>query len=1499
MVRFSPCTLKNSNPKELPGKAGHFSKRKKAGIIFAGNCRFINRLLENCLNHKEEKLRRKTTIVLIASIFYSLFSFAQTPNFTAQTTSGCSPLVVNFQDQSTGNITSWFWDFGNGGTSTLQHPSATYFTPGTYTVKLTVTGTSGPKTTTKTNYITVYGKPTVNFKVSDSTGCYPLYAQFTDLSTPSAGTVNTSWVWDFGDGTQSTQQNPLHVYTASGNYTVSLKVTNDKGCTAVIPKISYIQISGGVESNFTSTQPTVCRPPFNISFTNSSTGPGTLTWTWDFGDGNNSNAQNPVHTYTSPGNYTVSLITTSSSGCIDTMTVSNMLNIQNINTAFTAPDSVCVNAPANMLNTSSPTPSSSIWDFGDGTTDNTIDAIKTFSTVGTYNIKLYNTYSYCSDSASKTIIVLPRPVAAFATNDTFKCQPSLTASFQDQSTNAVSWQWSFGDGGNSTQQNPTHTYSSFGSYDVQLIVTNASGCTDTLKKTNYVRITKPVISFAGLPARGCLPFTLSPVANIVTEDVVTSWSWNFGDGFFSNLPNPSHTYTVQGTYDLTLTITTSTGCTETYTLQGAIKVGRKPIVNFTAAPNPVCAFQNVQFTDLTNEADEWLWQFGDGSSSNQQNPLHQYSDTGLFHVVLIATNNGCADSLRINNLIRVKPPIADFTFQTNCNNRLQFNFIDSSIGATTWYWDFGDGTNSNVQNPVHFFPALGSYTVSLTVTNDTCSHTFSRLIKVIDESPDFTANFTSACKPSTFQFSAITADFSNIAQYLWDFGNGVQYTGVGIPGATASHYYTLSGYYTISVITTDIYGCKDTVVKNNYIRVNGPEADFSATNTSGCKGLTTTFNDLSTNDGISNIVSWKWDFGDGNVQTYSGGPFQHTYVNAGTYTVKLTVTDAGGCVDSIIKTNLIIATDPNPSFTADTLGCPGSTINFYNNSTGANITSVWYFGDGANSNLTAPSHQFADTGRYTIKLVITDQYGCKDSLIRNSYVKIARPVASYTVNDSISSCTPFEVHFTNTSDYYYTYVWNLSGGTSSVLHPVQFYTVPGVYQISLVVASPGGCLDTARSTITVYDTSGARVTYTPLDGCKPLTVSLTAYTPGPMDLYTWDFGDGILISDTSNTITHVYNFFGKFVPKVILTDPTGCIIPVSGIDTIRIKGATAKFGLDKQFFCDSGWVSFSDSTIYNDSLSLYNWDFGDGITSNLQNPTHQYTSPGLYTVTLNVQTEFACVDTFRIVEAVKVVESPLISIGGDSIICVNDFIDHLGLFQRPDSSVVQWSWQFPNGNTSNLQNPFPQQYLSAGNFTVNTIAVNSSGCRDSATKNILVHPLPTVSLPSTITKQAGFPVTIPATYTSNVMNWEWTPGETLDCPSCPQPIATPKFNTKYLVSFVDSNGCKNTGEVQIIVICKDANVFVPNTFSPNNDGSNDIFYVRGKGLERVKSLRIFNRWGEIVFEQQNFPVNNPGYGWNGTYKGNKPVPDVYVYQVEVFCENSQVIRFEGNIALIQ
>jgi gliding motility-associated-like protein len=333
-------------------------------------------------------------------------------------------------------------------------------------------------------------------------------------------------------------------------------------------------------------------------------------------------------------------------------------------------------------------------------------------------------------------------------------------------------------------------------------------------------------------------------------------------------------------------------------------------------------------------------------------------------------------------------------------------------------------------------------------------------------------------------------------------------------------------------------------------------------------------------------------------------------------------------------------------------------------------------------------------------------------------------------------------------------------------------------------------------------------------------------------------------------------------------------------------------------FCDSGYITVSDSTTFNDPIRNYEWDFGDGTTYSTQSPVHHYTTPGTYTVSLVVNTELGCTDTLK-TGPVKVVQSPVIDISpSDTVICVNDSVTYRGLNMIQDTSFVNWKWSL-NGNGFNIQNPPRQQFTQAGNFTINLIATNSSGCADTSSKQLLVNPLPKITLPASMTKIVGVPLTLPATYSNNVTSYLWTPSATLNCNNCPQPIATPKFTTTYNVSVIDSNGCKNNSDVTVIVTCQGADIFVPNTFSPNGDGSNDVLYVRGKGLDRVKSLRIFNRWGQVVFEQQNFPVNNPMYGWNGTYKGSKVSPDVYIYQIEIFCENSEVIRFEGNIALIQ
>ncbi|MEN9525372.1 MAG: hypothetical protein RLZZ256_756 [Bacteroidota bacterium] len=1449
--------------------------------------------------HKSPLLR---ATLFLGFLFWTLQSFGQAPvaNFTANLTSGCAPVIVNFQSTSTGNPTSYFWEFGNGNTSTMANPIATYLNPGNYTVKLTVTNASGSNSLTRTQYINVYTSPTVGFRSNVQNGCTPLTIQFTDTSIAAAGTVNTAWSWDFGNGQTSTQQNPLITFTTVGTYTVSLKVTNDQGCSRTISRPNYITVTTGVDASFTNSSPSVCSAPAAINFTNTSTGPGTLSYNWLFGDGGTSNATNPTHTFNTNGTYTVTLITTSSAGCVDTFR-SAPLTIGGIITQFNAPNEVCIGSAATFTNTSTPAPVASLWNFGDGNTSTAINPTHNYTATGAYLIKLYNTYSNCTDSSVRILFVRPKPTANFTAPVRTKCEPSLLVNFQDLSTgNPVSWEWDFGDGNSSNLQNPTHSYSNYGSFTVRLIITSQFGCKDTITRPNYINIRRAQIQLTGLPAQGCLPFPKNFSATINSIDNILTYQWDLGDGTLSNLPNPTHTYTTQGTYDVQLIITTSTGCKDTLKVTQAIKVGTVPVVNFSASPIPVCGTQPVQFTDLTTpQADQWIWTFGDGTGSNLKNPSHRYTDTGFFTIRLTAYNNGCDVTTTKINYVKVLPAIARFTPVPNCTNRLSFSFTNQSIDATSSEWDFGDGSPvSTASNPTHIFPALGPYTIRLIAKNGTCADTIYKNIRLIDENPVIAANQTTLCKIGTVRFYSTQVNTALINNYSWNFGNGQT-------GTTAidsiQHTYTTNGLYTIQLVTTDLNGCKDTAIANNYIRVNGPTARFSALDTAGCKGFTTTFIDQSSTYNNHAITQWQWHYGDGSVQNYTNPPFQHTYNTVGDFAVKLVITDAYGCKDSITKPNQIHSTDPVPSFaTADTLSCPGATVRFTNNSSPAGLTYAWTFGDGNTSILSQPTHTYVASGRYNVKLVVKDIYGCADSLIRNQYIRIDTPIAAFTKNLSSSSCTPFQVQFTNTSTYFNQSHWSFGPGegTSSQTNPVYFFNNVGTFPVKLIVTSPGGCTDSVEQIIRVYDTIGTRLIYPPATACKPYTTQLSVQTNGPMQNYFWDLGDGTTLTSTP-TYQHTYNNMGDFYPSVIAIDSAGCRIPVMGAERIHIRGVDANFGSNLSFLCDGGQIRFSDSTISNNAPLQYQWQFGDGGTSTLPNPTHTYTAAGNYTVQMIVSSQNACRDTITKSNLIKIVERPHIRVTGPTQACIFSSLQHTGSFIVPDTSAVNWQWNFPNGGSANSINPGAQTYNTSGSFQIQIIATNSSGCKDTVNHPLRIDPLPTINVPLQMTVRNGFPVTIPATYSPNVNQWSWSPPAGLSCTQCPRPDVSPRDDTRYLVQVQDANGCRNQAQVMVLVFCQESNVFFPNTFSPNGDGSNDIYYPRGRGLDRIKSLQIMNRWGQIVFQKQHFPANDPTQGWDGKYLGQSPQAETYIYTAEVFCENGTLLTLTGNIALIR
>jgi gliding motility-associated-like protein len=1442
-------------------------------------------------------LKYLATILLFCGL-QPVESFAQSPSadFKADITSGCSPIIVNFTDLSTGGATSWQWDFGTGATSSRQNPSTAFITPGTYTIKLTASNVSGSNTVVKTGYITVYNEPTAAFISDKTSGCSPLKVQFTDQSTSSSGTVITGWSWDFGDASGiSNVQNPQHTYKTPGSYTVTLRITNDKGCTKLLTKPNYINIGSGIVPNFDYTDPAVCKAPATVNFTNKSSGPGTLSYLWTFGDGNTSTATNPGNYYLNNGIYNVKLAVTSNQGCTDTFSMD--VQVGKVLTDFIVPSSICPKTKTTFLNNSTPRPISSSWQFPNGQTDTLRNGQAVFPASGTYTVTLINKYSICIDTLVKTVTVLSLPTIDFKASDTGKCQPALTVNFTNLS-NGASYSWDFGDSATSNQANPSHTYNNYGAYNVSLIAVGGNGCRDTLTKPAYIRISKPVINFNNLPTKGCYPYTVTFDATVQSADTVVSYLWNFGDTTTtSTLKNPTHTYTGPGTYNVTLTITTSTGCTETLTYNGAVKTGSKPTAAFTSNVTTACANPGIQFINQSINATDYLWQFSDGTSSTEENPLHAFNDTGWISVTLNAFNNGCKDQKIVMNYARILPSVSKFNYAPDCNNNLRYTFTDRSIGAQTWNWNFGDGGTFTGQNPPpHIYAAPGSYTVSLTTTNGSCTSTSNRTITIADLNPDFTATSVAGCKPLTTTFTGTYPNPGLIRKYIFLFGDGSP-----LDSLNALHKYTTPGIFDVTVYAIDTFGCSHARTKTAFIKVNGPSAEFTSTTNSGCKGTTVTFNDSTTTSGAP-IVSWRWDFGDSTTLTTSSPTVQHRYDSVGDYDVKLFVTDSTGCTDSIIHRAFVKISTLKPKFRVnDKSTCPGFQMTFHNESTSdLPFSSVWNFGDGQTSNADTGIHAYTDTGYFKVQLIVRDIFNCVDSITMDSAIHVARPKAEFGANNFTSYCTPFEAKFLNQSYFTIGYDWDLGPGlgTSTQENPTAYYTATGTYDVKLVVLSAGGCKDSITHTVTVYNPSDAKLSYSPLTGCTPRQVDFNAFSPMNAR-FIWDFGDGNVLDTTINTLSHIYRDYGSFVPVVILKEPSGnCTVALQGDSTILMLGVKPKFGFDTTFYCDSGMVQILDTTTTNDPAITYSWSFGDGGTSNLAAPSHFYSTPGSYMVRLVATTNQGCIDSLT-KGPIKISKTPVLDVQADSLICVNSKITYSGILINPDTSQITWLWKFPNGTNYNVQNPPPQPYLTPGSFSWSVTATSSSGCRDSAGGNFVVNPLPTIKMPASLTKIIGVPLTIPAIYSAGITNYTWSPGATLSCTNCPQPVSTTKFNTKYFVSVTDSNSCTAKSEIQIIVLCKGATVFVPNTFSPNGDGINDVFYIRGSGLDRVKSLRVFNRWGEVVFEQRDFPSNNQLYGWNGKYKGNTAQAGVYVYQVEVYCENGEVIHFEGNIALIQ
>ncbi len=1314
-------------------------------------------------------------------------------DFSWQPDPGCQGLPVMFTDLSTGIISGWAWVFQGGtpATSNQQNPTVIWNTPGTKNVTLTITGTGGTNVSTKT--IDIIPLPVANFTfvVNDRV------VTFTSTS------VNaTSFEWDFGDGGASFDENPVYEYADAGNYVVTLTVTNLCGTAT---KTALVVTAPS--ANFTADPTTGCAALAVTMENLSSSNATSFTWTCPGGVPSSSNLANPIIVYNNAGTYSVTLKATNISGS-NTFTRTDYITVGTSPVAnFTF---VKNGSTVNFTNTTLFNATSYLWEFGDGNTSTETNPSHTYADPGFYDVVLTATNACGSSLIVKTIEIISSgpPTANFTATPSTGCAP-LTVNFTNNSTGAVSYSWEFpgGNPGTSTATNPTVVYNTAGTYTVTLTATNSNG-SSTSTATITVN-TVPSVGFTYLITNDV------SVAFTNTSVGATSYIWTFGDGGSSTLEDPNHDYMAHDSiYNYPVILSATNACGTVNDTQ-IVTIVTDPTANFTATPTSGCAPLTVQFNNSsTPNATSFLWRFSGGTpdSSILKNPIVVYSTPGIYSVILIAINAAGRDTfIRANYIVVNTTPAAGFTTATN---GLTATFTNTTTGATSYLWDFGDGGSSVEANPTHIYATDGTYTVTLSATN-ACGTTTKVQTVTVSTTPTagFTATPNAGCAPLTVQFTNTSS--SNSTSFDWQFpgGNPSSSTAQNPPSVV----YAIPGIYTVTLTASNSAG--SSTFSQVIVVSGGPTANFSST----VNLLTASFTNSS-----SNSLTYSWDFGDGGSSNLPNPT--HDYAADGTYTVVLTASN--DCGTSTFSQNVVITTEPGAGFSVSTtIGCAVLTVNFTDISSGDPVSWEWDFPGGTPSSSTDqnPTVQYFTPGVYDVTLVVTSIGGSTSSFTQNDIITVnGAPSAGFS-----SIVNGNTVNFTNTSVDATSYVWNFGDQSTSIEeNPTHTYANDGVYTVTLTATN--NCGSTIfEQTVTIVTPPTAGFTLNSTSGCAPFTVQFTNTSSSNATTFAWDFPGGTPSSSTEENPSVTWNTAGVYI--VTLTASNGAGSSTSTATITVNAGPTAGFT-----YQIGGLTAVFNNTSTN-GVS-YSWDFGDGSGLNSEvNPNHTYSQTGTYIVILSVTNECGTVTTTQTV----VIEGapPVPNISSNNTLGCLPFSAQFTDESAGDPTAWTWTFQGGTPGTSTDQNPLVI-YAAAGTYDVTLEVTNIFGTSTEVFQAfITVQTAPTAGF-GTIINQT----TVSFTSTSqNATSYSWNFGDG-NTSNEENPTHTYAAPGTYTVSLAASNNCGTTIFEQTITLTSgtgEASWLKGFKLFPNPNAG--IFAIEMSGLPQDEvEFTLFNALGQQI-----------------------------------------------------
>ncbi len=915
---------------------------------------------------------------------------------------------------------------------------------------------------------------------------------------------------------------------------------------------------------------------------------------------------------------------------------------------------------------------------------------------------------------------------------------------------------------------------------------------------------------------------------------------------------------------------------------------------YTSSNGLFCGQASVQFNQISSGSPSgFFWTFGNGTASNLANPQITFTKPGSYTVKMVVIYQQNTVSVVKTITINAVPNL-NIGYDRNyiCQPGI-INFKANTNGNIQSYnWDFGDGSakvSDSTGSEVHNFLALGSYTVNLFVKDISgCSATAQTVIKVSPVSTTGTATPSSGCIPAAVKLSVnpIIPLNSAVSSYIWDFGDGSSTVSTAVN--TINHTFNKVGSYlpTVTINTTE--GCTN-IYNFNTIAFGIPPTNENAyaIKSTICGSETASFVATGTN-----ANAYYWNFGDGTSIISLDTGVTHKYKTLGTKNVAA-VPNFNGCVGNAIVIPInIIGVIASYDYSDN---CVDKRTFLLNNTSQGNISStIWDFGDGSPmANTLNATHTYPLAGAFPTTLKITDNItGCSDVNLQTIYT-----AAPQLINSDTSICRNSMTTFSLANNYNNPgalYTWYVAGKKIGPIPDSTLITKTTIFGKfnNYVVINNGGqyCADTIQLDHPIQ-VRGPKLNFTaPAAICLGNTVTVIdssmPYRPqDPVTLYYWNFGASNLNDTTYQPQPYLYGVAGTYNVQLTATDILGCTDSL--VKPVNVSSIPYLFVIPKTDTLCSGMtdtlvVLHSDSITWSPGTYLSCATCDTVITSATTNTTYHITASN----------QAGCSTTDSIV--VKVFPPfTATSFQTNAYVCLNDTIR---LHVDPRGKKIVWT---PAAGLSN-----PNGYDPVASPTANTVykatLTDSVGCFSSTINiNVTIKSLPTVDAGPNQFYPYNASFTLNPKYSNNVTSYNWTPGNLLNCNTCPDPSGVATKSNTYYIAVTSDSGCVAKDSVRISVECKASYLLMPSAFTPNGDNLNDFFYPLTRGVQSIIRFSIYDRLGNLVFEAKNFPPNEKTFGWNGTVHGAYQPTAVFVYYMEALCESGEKLYKKGSVVLVR